>query len=84
MAEIEIAPKRGTVLCDQRCADCRCHEASGHDEPHRCPCGGAWTGVEGTDSWEVVDFPSYPGLGLAGLFMPLPFALRGLGFDEDW
>jgi hypothetical protein len=68
-------PVEGVALCDQRASYCRCREAAGHDGPHACPCGGAWTGdIDGGD-FKIVDFP------LTGRpIAPIP----GLAADEDW
>lgn len=38
-------------LCQATAADCHCELSEGHDGPHYCACGGAWTG-----SWEGGDF----------------------------
>lgn len=49
-----------TVICGARAAACRCVLEPGHFGPHACneTCGGSWRGEFGTDSFEVIAFPS--------------------------
>ena len=87
MADIELAPAAGKVVCDERAAECRCREAKGHypATPHRCDprCGGSWRGSHDGDDFEVVEFPQ--GIGplemLSGI---LPAPIPGLAADEEW
>ncbi len=46
-----------TGQCDSWASVCFCVEPTGHTEAHRCDCGGSWTGVYGTPTFEVLIHP---------------------------
>lgn len=48
-------PEGGYVVCDAREAFCQCALPYGHDGPHQCECGGAWSFVGG--EWVAVALP---------------------------
>lgn len=52
-------------ICGVEVSRCQCMREPGHEPPHRCDCGGAWTGEGYT--FQVVAFPPDPVVAELGL-----------------
>ena len=49
------------IICAEGLAWCICCLQPDHEGPHRCLCGGSWSGSEATGDLEIVGFPCIPG-----------------------